>query len=406
MKRFAAMLLAVCMLLSGCSTWMQGSYVSVTPYMSPDDNKGQDVQWISDKAQLYDAARYMVSRGIKEDVFFVRDYQESELKTDVLLVRYGIMNTDPIGAYAVEDIQFETGINGGRFTLSVKISYRRQQTEILRMKSLQTMEDIQSAIAEALDNMDTELVFYMENYQDADIAQLVDDYALSRPDRVIEIPRVSVSLYPAAGENRVVELSFAYQTSRDSLRNMQSQVKQIFESAKLYVSEDESDYVKLLRLYVFLTGGVNMDRIAQQSGGSSITPSYSLLRYGVGDSKAFATVYAAMCRQAGVECITVSGTRDGEAWFWNIVKNEDYYAHVDVLRCAQFGYFHQRFDDEMGGYVWDYSEYPACNRPYQPATEPPEETTDVTVEDETSAATEETTLTTDQTEATEPPENP
>jgi hypothetical protein len=254
--------------------------------------------------------------------------------------------------------------------------------------------------------MDTELVFYMENYQDADIAQLVDDYALSRPDRVIEIPRVSVSLYPAAGENRVVELSFAYQTSRDSLRNMQSQVKQIFESAKLYVSEDESDYVKLLRLYVFLTGGVNMDRIAQQSGGSSITPSYSLLRYGVGDSKAFATVYAAMCRQAGVECITVSGTRDGEAWFWNIVKDGDDYAHVDILRCAQAGYFRQRSDDEMDGYVWDYSEYPVCAREYLPQTEPTEDSAVITTETETAEVTEETTAPVDQTEATEAPEEP
>ena len=139
MKRIAAILLAVCLLLSGCSTWMEGSYVSVTPYMSPDDSEGQDIHWIGDKEQLQEAIRYMVSQGVGEDVFFVRNYLESALNSDMLLVRYGIMNSDPLGAYAVEDIQFETGINGSRFTLSVKIDYSRQRSEILRMKTVQNM---------------------------------------------------------------------------------------------------------------------------------------------------------------------------------------------------------------------------------------------------------------------------
>lgn len=375
MKRIAVVIMAACLLLSGCGTWMEGSYVSITPYMSANDTGGQDIQWISDKAQLFDAVRYMVSRGETEDVFFVRDYGETAVNTDMLVVRYEIMNTDPLGAYAVQDIQFELGVNGGRSTLAVKIDYSRQKSEILRLKVMQGTEDIKNAIEAALSRMDTELVFYVEGYQQTDFAQIVEDFAWENPDEVIEIPRVGVSLYPATGENRVVELSFAYQTNRDSLRDMQKQVKQIFESAKLYVSGDEDEDVKLSRLYVFLTGGVDADRIMGQNGGSSITPAYSLLRYGIGDSRAFAAVYAAMCRQVGLECMTVSGTRNGEAWFWNIVKDGDRYAHVDVLRCAMAGYFRVRSDEQMDGYVWDYLAYPACEGAYEPPTETTEEPT-------------------------------
>ena len=380
MKRIAALFAAVCLLLSGCGTWMEGSYVSVTPYLSSSDSDGEDIQWISDKDQLYEAVRYMVSKAVSEDIFFVRDYSETAVNSDMILVRYAIMNTDPLGAYAVQDVQFELGINGGRSTLAVKIDYSRQKTEILRMKTIRGREEAQSAVAAALSSMDTELVFYVEGYEDTDFAQMVEDYARENPDEVIETPRVSVSLYPASGENRVVELSFGYQNNRDALRAMQTQVKQIFESAKLYISGDESDYQKLYRLYVFLIGGVDVDRLAGQSGGS-ITPAYSLLRYGVGDSKAFSTVYAAMCRQVGVECLVVSGTRNGEAWFWNIVKDGDRYVHVDVLRCALAGYFRERSDGQMDGYVWDYLAYPACEGEYQPPTETTQEQTeqDVTV---------------------------
>ena len=395
MKRIALVWGIICLLLSGCGFWMEGSYVSVTPYMSSNDNSGQDIEWISNQEQLYEAIRYMVSRGETEELFFVREYQESELKTDIYTVRYGIMNTDPIGAYAVQDIQLELGINGGRSSLAVKIDYSRQKSEILRMKNISEMEDIKSAVAAALNDMDTELVFYMEGYTDTDFAQMVENYARENPDEVVEIPRVGVSLYPETGENRVVELSFAYQTDRESLRLMQNHVQQIFESAKLYVSGDEDVEVKLSRLYVFLTGGLDIDRITGQSGGSSITPAYSLLRYGVGDSKAFATVYAAMCRQAGLECMTVSGTRNGEAWFWNIVKNGDRYVHVDVLRCVAAGYFRVQSDEQMGSYVWDYLAYPACPGEY----EPPAETT---AQPETTVPAEETTAT-PETEGTEPP---
>ena len=305
MKRIALVLAAVCLLLSGCVSWMEGNYVSITPYMSPDDSDGQDIHWISNKEQLFDAVRDMVNSGDTDDLFFVRDYGESTLNTDKWVVRYNIMNNDPVGAYSVQDIQFELGVNGGRSTLAVNIEYSRQKSEILRMKTLTEMEDVKNALAAALSGMETELVFYMEGYQNTDFAQMVENYARENPNEVVEIPRVGVSLYPDSGENRVVELSFSYQTDRDSLRIMQSHVRQIFESAKLYVSGVEEDEVVLSRLYVFLTGGIDVNRILGQNRDSSITPAYSLLRYGIGDSKAFATVYAAMCRQVGLECITV-----------------------------------------------------------------------------------------------------
>lgn len=369
MKRFIAVLLAaVCLLISGCGSWMDGSYVSITPHMSQKDDDGQDVEWISNGEQLYEAIRYMVNRGTSDDVFFIRDYSENAVSVDMVQARYKIMNSDPIGAYAVLDIQYEMGINGGQSTLAVSIEYSHQRSEILRIQKVWGTELARNAIVSALSQMDTELVFYVENYQATDFAQIVEDYAQENPDVVIEIPQVSVSVYPDKGESRVVELNFTYQTNRDSLRNMQSQVKRIFESAELYVSGDESTYETLSHLYVFL-----VERNDYQTE-TSITPAYSLLRHGVGDSRAFAMVFAAMCRQVGLECLTVSGTRDGESWFWNIVKDDGVYCHVDILRCAEIGEFFERSDAEMVGYVWDYSAYPACDREAPLPAEDPEET--------------------------------
>ena len=177
------------------------------------------------------------------------------------------------------------------------------------------------------------------------------------------MPDVSVGIYPENGTRRVVELKFTYQTSRDALRSMQGQVRPIFDAAVLYVSGDGEDREKLNQLYAFL-----MERFNYQYE-TSITPVYSLLRHGVGDSMAFAVVYAAMCRNAGLDCQIVSGTRDADAWYWNIVRIGERCYHVDLLESYALGGLQTWDDDQMEGYVWDYFAYPACAEPEETVPE-------------------------------------
>lgn len=368
MKWFAAILLVAC-LLSGCANWMDGSYVSETPHMANQNDNGQDMEWISNVDQLYEAVQTMVSRGITSDLFFIRDYGPKSLSGDMVQVRYKIMNSDPIGAYAVLNIAYEEGINGGQSTLAVNIEYSHQSSDILRIPKVHGTEDAKRVIISELEKLRAGVALYVEDYEAADFEQIVEDYALQQPDKIMELPQVNVSVYPDQGDDRVVELNFTYQTSRDVLRNMQIQVERVFESAELYVGGDETTREKLTYLYTFL-----MER-SEYKIETATTPAYSLLMHGVGDSKAFAVVFAAMCRQVGVECLTVSGTRDGESWFWNMVKEDDAYCHIDLLRCVEEGEFWEHSDEQMEGYVWDYSAYPACDRQVPIEVEDPVEET-------------------------------
>ena len=132
---------------------------------------------------------------------------------------------------------------------------------------------------------------------------------------------------------------------------MQGQVQRVFASASLYIGQDDEEAQKYAQLFSFLT-----ERFAYQLE-TSITPSYSLLCHGVGDSRAFALVYAAMCRRAGLNCETVAGTKDGEIYTWNVIADGNAYYYVDLIRCSQNGRFYPARQWEMGGYVWDYSAF-------------------------------------------------
>jgi len=279
-----------------------------------------------------------------------------------------VCNRTPIGAYAVQELTYELGMNAGKPALAVDIVYNHTRSEILRIKKTSNMEEAINLITLALNTCDAGIVLQTELYNTVDLQQIVEDYALENPNQVMEIPQVSVSLYPESGMKRVIEVTFSYQNSREDLRYMQGIVRPMFSSAQLYVSADTHERQKYAQLYAFL-----MERFDSYTVETSITPTYSLLQHGVGDNKAFAVLFSAICRGAGLECEIISGTRAGEAWYWNFICIEGVYYHVDLLRCHEEEGFQTRLDAEMTDYVWDYSAYEPSVLPEEPS-EPPEET--------------------------------
>lgn len=368
MKRMTMIVICLCILLCGCGSWTDGYYVSVKPHTSQQQQTGQQIRQVENYTQLRIALAEMIEAGTEAAVFSVEKMTQTSVKSNMdLAIRY-VTARNPVGAYAVDTITYEVGTSSGKPALAITATYIHNRAEIRAIKETEDMDTAKSIIYQALDNCNESLVLRIGRYNELDFAQLVKDYADEHPESVMEQPQVAVSIYPESGNDRVVELKFHYQTSRDSLRSMQSRVQTVFMSAELYVRGEASDREKYSQLYSFL-----MERYDYQLD-TSITPAYSLLHHGVGDSKAFAVVYASMCRKAGLECVAVPGTRDGEPWFWNIVCDEGVYYHVDLLRSSKNGKLRLRGDGDMDGYVWDYSAYPACG------VEPePEETTVSTI---------------------------
>jgi len=354
MKRLVITVCALlCLSLSGCS-WMNGSFVSVEPHQEQLSSGQNEALSASNYQQLRMVLENLVEAGTENAVIGVAEYDQNQIKKGMENVVYHIGELLPLGAYAVEEISYEIGTVGGEPAISVKIDYIHGRAELRKVRRVDNMEEAQMVITDALFQCAEGVVLLVNQFSDADLVQMVEDYALENPNLVMEIPEVAVGLYPDSGSSRVVELKFTYQTSRDALRQMQTQVQRVFASAALYVSSDGEDEQKITQLYTFLS-----ERFDYQLQ-TSITPSYSLLCHGVGDSKAFASTFATMCRRAGLECRMISGTCDGEPRFWNLVREGDVYYHVDLLRSKEQGSLRLLTDEQMTGYVWDYSAYPAA----------------------------------------------
>jgi len=367
--RIVTMCLALCLLLSGCGSWMDGSYSSVKLHTDRQDHTGGEAIAVSNYNELRQAMADLVENGGETLLINVAQMNQSMVTQNMDRAVRNILEMNPIGAYAVESVEYELGTSGGQQAVAVTLKYNQNRAELRNMKEAAGMTEAQEIIADALGDCESKVIMRVNQYRSTDFEQYVRDYMEQHPQTVMEMPQLTVSTYPETGNQRVVEIVFSYQTARDNLKNMQNRVRPLFTSAELYVSGNNADYDKYSLLYAFL-----MERHEYQYD-TSITPAYSLLIHGVGDSRAFATVYAAMCRRAGLECTTVSGTGNGEPLFWNIICVDGVYHHLDLVDCGRNGRFLLRGDEEMSGYVWDYTANPECDPYIDPAslTEPTEE---------------------------------
>lgn len=351
MKRFTALLVMTCLLLSGCSL-MDGEHLSVTPHELPVSGSQTAILSVSNYGELKAVLESMVQAGTESTVINVAQYNQNLLNNGVKTAVSHLKENYPLGSWAVEEVEYEIGTGGGQPVVSVNISYIHGRSQIRQVQSVEDMEAMEASVETALEECADSLVLLVDAYDRKDLVQMVEDFADAHPNLVMEVPAVAVGVYPneEAG-TRVVEMRFAYQTSRESLRQMQNQVRRMFSSAELYINSDGSESQKFSQLYTFL-----MERY-DYTIGTSITPAYSLLVHGVGNSEAFASVYGAMCRQAGLECQVISGTKNGEAWYWNLVRIDGKWLHVDLLEASTRGGFFCSDREQMEGYVWDYSAY-------------------------------------------------
>ena len=349
-----ALLLTVCLLLSGCDSWLNGSYASVTAHTAQQSQVQQGLTTVSTAQECIAFLVDMTENGLDYAIFALDPLSSEEVMEKMDECIHYVRNSTPIASFTVSNISYETGSTAGSQAVGVTVTYNTNQLAIQTMRKASDINNAKDLITEALSQCKERIVIYLEDYSYTDFEKHIREFVKDRPDAVMETPQVTITFYPDSGTKQVMDVRFSYQNQLESLRQMQNYVQPLFAAAELNVRGEDTEYAKFTRLYAFL-----MERNDYRLGTSN-TPAYSLLRHGVGDSMAFARVYAAMCHKAELECYVVSGTRNGEVWSWNIIRDGDRYFHIDLLRADANGGFQRWTDQEMQGYVWDYSSYPAC----------------------------------------------
>lgn len=295
----------------------------------------------------------------------VADY-DGDIAEDLSEILAYATQEDPIGAYAVDYADAELLGDGAQGTIELSLVFRRSAAEVASIVTVNGTTGATSKIEQALNAYDTALTLRIRNYVEADFEREIREYCLTHLQQTVALPIVSAEIYPDEGTTRILELHFSYPDSRDELQRKLSSVKTILSSAASYVGTGEDERERAALLYRFLT-----DRFDYTVGQAEPTmPAYDLLCGGVAHSLSFAAVFRAECESTGAECLLVTGTRDGETHYWNLLCLDGVWYHVDLMRAVLSDETELRLltpnevSDE--GYAWQYDDYPDGSAPLAP----------------------------------------
>ena len=349
--------------LTACNGWIKNDYLSVTPHVEQPLPSSQ----IPEEEPLPVATNRNELRGTV--LGFIRDWTEhgkilvehydGDINADLAETIQYATQEDPIGAYAVDFADAELFGSEESGSIEISIVFRRSAAEIDSIVTVNGNNSAYSKIQNVLVNYDTALTLRIRNYRETDFAAYISEYCLEHPDQVLAVPDFSAEIYPDEGETRILELHFSYPDTRDEMRLKQNSVNTILSSASSYISSGKDEYEKVVLLYRFLCGRFDYT-VAEEE---PTMPAYNLLCDGLAHSRSFSSVFFAECSNANIQCLLVSGTRGGKACYWNMVRLNEQYYYVDLMRSIELGEKEIRLlsTEEMLelGYVWDSASYPA-----------------------------------------------
>ena len=248
MRRIVVWVVMLCLLLSGCSSWMSGSYSSVESHSEGSQLQDKPVLTVSSYTQLCKALISMVRDGTTRGVLSVQYAEEDEIRADMDEAIQEICRENPFAIYTVEEMSYECGSGSGGKTVSVKITYLQNRVRADQIQRVQNAENAKQLIAQNLENYEAGVVLYADAMEAVDYAKVVEEYALANPHTVMETPAVAVSYYPEQGQQQVIEVKFTYQTSQEELRALRNKVTPVFASALQHATGNWTAHDKVSRL--------------------------------------------------------------------------------------------------------------------------------------------------------------
>lgn len=354
MKRIIPLLFALC-LLTGCAGLRMESHVTVRPHTEQSDQ--------SDNIPEAAAADYLSLRTALLE--FVRDGRtagririnayDGDVEQDLAEAVYAVTKQEPLGAYAVDYMNYECVRIVSYYEISVHITYRRTAEEIAAVEYVGNTVELEQRLHEALQEGRTSLTMQIASWWEQDLTAMVEDYCLQYPAHVLQTPQVSVAVYPDSGVSRILDVTFGYTVEPDVLRAQKEEVQESISGAAEYIRYRQKELDKAQLLYTYLTGRFNYKE------GRTQTPLYGALCAGVADPEGLSLGWQLICERAGVMCHTVRGQRSGEAYTWNVVQLDGVWRHLDLAQCVLSGSgLTLKTDAAMSGYEWPVDEYPTC----------------------------------------------
>lgn len=372
-KRLLAVVLPVFLLFCGCASMLDRSSVSYTPHVDYSVTEDAAILRAESYRDLINGILHFVNEQAASGTIRLYNYP-GNVDDDLDRACREVLQEDPLSAFAVQLIDYDSTRILTYYEVSLNIRYRR---------SASTMESIRniagtSELLRELEQMVAERTTYttlLASYFSGDAAlveSLFQRAYLNAPDTAVHLPSAicHVSFYPETGSRRILEIKASWpghnaQRLNDYTQQLQERSTQLLTDhppkADAYTVEELADLVRTACPAYDPQGSGNA------AGPLSGTPS---------NDTGLLLAMEYLCHQAGIDATMVIAS-SGDAPMWLIVSTPDGYRHLlpQSLRPAESSdtdtpepaeplepAFALYTDQELAalGYGWLDWLYPAC----------------------------------------------
>lgn len=216
--RILAAAAAASLLLTGCAGLLDRDYVSVTVHSTTPATEGDNSALRAESYQeLVNILTYLVFQNMPSAS--IRLYESEDVQADLERACVEVAQEYPLGAYAVDYIQYHVSPILSYHEAEVQITYRRTKEQMDAIVSATGITAIRSQLESALEQFSPECTLSISYFDGGveDIQALFRQAYFAVPDAAEDLPDVSVSLYPDSGRQRIVELELNYHLSQEEL---------------------------------------------------------------------------------------------------------------------------------------------------------------------------------------------
>ena len=361
MKRSAAILLLICLMISlcGCGSIFEKEYVSVTDSIAPQEGESDNAERysVSNMTELKKALIGMVYGGAPGgNIAFDASYS-GDAAADMENACWQVRTQDSLCAYCVRDISYEMEKIVNYYESTVTIDYTSYAAELSSIVQLPYAVGLEDILATAMEENRSRVTILIgaSSYSVENMKSLILDLYRENPTVCVREPQLTVFMYSGAGRQRLYEINFHYGMAEDEVIRCKSQLKNLDVVSNLD-AEGLDEVQGALAACRYLTENCVYSETAKAS-------CYDALILRESNSEGLALAYVEMCHQLGIECRIVYGQMGGSDHCWNIIRIDGDFYHVDVSRCYDGDYADGfLLDDESmwNDYRWNISNYPAC----------------------------------------------
>ena len=222
---------------------------------------------------------------------------------------------------------------------------------------------IRSQLKDLLSSFGTEAALRISYFEGDEtyIQTLFREAYYASPDTALDLPEAQVYIYPQgeeSGRQRIVEVLLTYHLEQKELQRRRTALARRANEIVVSIWGTEGDEaIQTVSAAVLDAGHYDPE------GGAS---AYDALVAGAADSEGLALAALLLAQRLELTGMVVPGTLDGSPHFWNVVRTESGYRHLDLTRGADSrGQYPLLSDREMAalGYQWDTQAAPPCGEP-------------------------------------------